>query len=507
MYKILFNKWNTIALLLLVITFSFGTYWIRQKVQQQSNDVSQSIIRGSTRGYQKFLNHYFDNYSHVLQQLDYVWQTQKKGETDIQDRLNVLLNGDSTIVAFAVIDNKQWWKIQKDSSLLPFDEMEKLLRSFNPDIQTTCVLQERYLFIGGTKSENNIYCSGLLIDLHQMHQKFIWDNIYTSVYQVIINQNQQCIYHPEIEMVGKHYTLPAFLFTRESDQHTPFDTLHITQSTYLQFPVYKKYSPMLYKGDQWLVLSVSPGFEVQDIIAEQELNMLLLFILFIITLLGILIFGIVHWKREFLLRSSAEQETLNLMLKHEKQKSDTISIKLELLRSGLNSHFMFNSLGTVKALLSKDDKIARGMLSNLSHLYRYQLRIEGEQMVTLQEELTFTQTYVDVINLRMSSSIQMNITNLPDYLENKVLPISLQLLVENCIKHNIASLNHPLLITIEVKEGRIFVINDLRPKVAIVETNGKGLKNLNTRYSLITQMECTFEQESGQFIATIPLIK
>ena len=506
MKSILFNRWNIVALVLLVAIFSFGTYWIRQKIHRQSNIVSQSLIHGSTKGYQKFLNHYFDSYSRVLEQLDHVWYTQNMEIIEIQAKLNTLLKMDSTIVAIGVLDHSQLWEIQADSLTIPLPEMGDLLHPYKQASQNTCILKERYLFVGGPMQKKSQCWRGILIDLHRLHEQFIWDNIYTSVYQVIINHQQQCIYHPEIELVGKHYPLPDYLFINGHYNLKQFDSLHVAQSTYLQLPVFKEYSCMLFRGEEWITLSVSPGFEVKDMIAEQERNMILLFLLFLTTLLGILIFGIVHWKREFLLRASTEQEHLNLLLKHEKQKSETISIKLELLRSGLNSHFMFNSLGTVKALLSKDDEIARGMLTDLSQLYRYQLRIEGEHMVTLQEELTFTQTYVDVINLRMNSSIQMEITNLPDYLDYKVLPISLQLLVENCIKHNIASETHPLVITIMVKKGHIFVENELRPKVAIVETSGKGLKNLNTRYALITQQECIFKQENNRFIATIPLI-
>lgn len=506
MKSILFNRWNMVALVLLVAIFFLGTYWIRQKMHHQSNIVSQSLIHGSTKGYQKFLNHYFDSYSRVLEQLDHVWYTENRGITEIQTKLTALVKMDSTIVAVGILDHSQLWEIQVDSLTIPLPDMGDLLQPNKQASQNTCVLKERYLFVGGPMPNKPQCRRGVLIDLKRLHEQFIRDNIYTSVYQVIINQQQQCIYHPEIELVGKPYPLPDYLFVDGDSNLKLFDSLHVAQSAYLQLPVFKEYSPMLFRGEEWVVLSVSPGFELKDMVAEQERNMILLFLLFLATLLGILIFGIVHWKREFLLRASTEQEHLNLLLKHEKQKSETISIKLELLRSGLNSHFMFNSLGTVKALLSKDDQIARGMLTDLSQLYRYQLRIEGEHMVTLQEELTFTQTYVAVINLRMNSSIQMEITNLPDYLDDKVLPISLQLLVENCIKHNIASETHPLVITIRVKDGRIIVENELRPKVTIVETSGKGLKNLNTRYALITQQECTFKQEKGRFIATMPLI-
>lgn len=506
MKSLFFNRWNMMALVLLVAIFTIGTYGIRQKMQQQSDIVSQSLIHGSTKGYQKFLDHYFQDYRRELDQLDIAWNTQKGKQPERRAPLNALLKTDSTIVAVGVLDHDQLFVTMADSLTIPLPDMRELFQSDQEASLNTSVLNERYLYVGGAMANNTQCRRGILIDLQRLHKQFIKNNVYTSIYQVIINQHQQCIYHPEIELVGKPYPLSERLFINGHFNDQLFDSLHVAPSEYLQLPVFKEYSRMLFSGEEWIVLSVSPGFEVKDMIAEQERNMIWLFALFLSVLIGIMLFGIMRWKREFLLRASTEQEHLNLLLKHEKQKSETISIKLELLRSGLNSHFMFNSLGTVKALLSKDEEVARGMLSDLSQLYRYQLRIEGEHMVTLKEELTFTQTYVDVINLRMNSAIQMELTNLPDYLDCKVLPVSLQLLVENCIKHNIASESQPLVITIKVKEGHLVVENELRPKLAIVETSGKGLKNLNTRYVLLTRQQCTFKKEKGRFIATIPLI-
>ncbi len=507
MYKILFNKRNIIALVLLVAVFSFGTYWIRTKMHQQYQLVSLSVLHGTTKGYQKFLDSYFDSYNKTLFQIDQLWSKASKDGINNQVILKTLLDMDSSIVAVGVLDQTQLFAVYDDSIQTDFPDLAQLMKEDATYNQHSCIIKQRFLFVGDIMQNHPVYGRGILVDLHRLHRKFIKDNVYTSVYQVLINQCGQCVYHPEIEMVGKKYPLPDYLFSNGSYDYHQFDTLHLDQSDYLQLSVYKEYRTMSFQGDEWVVINVSPGFEIKDMIAEQERNMVFLFVLFLGMLLGILMFGILHWKREFLLRSSAEQENLNLLLKNEKQKSETISIKLELLRSGLNSHFMFNSLGTVKALLNNEDKTARDMLKKLSQLYRYQLRIEGEIMVLLRDELSFTQTYVDVINIRMNSSIQMDSSNLDAYLNTKVLPVSLQLLVENCIKHNVASEANPLLITITIKDDRIYVINELRPKVALVETNGKGLSNLNTRYMLISQQECTFKKEDGRFIASIPLIE
>ncbi|MCG8579461.1 MAG: histidine kinase [Bacteroidales bacterium] len=501
-----FKRWHVVAMGILVVVFSFGTYGIKQKVNSRTNELSRSIIHGSTVGYQKFLNNYFDQYDRILSQVAYVYDELEIANKQKHAILDAMLQLDSSIVSIAVFKENAFWIAQ---SLELSDSIPNLAKLQHKDVNNlnAIVLAERYMFVGHSlKHQKGSWCA-LLIDLNRLHKQFIFDNIYTSIYQVVINQHQQCIYHPDIEKVGKQYMLPPFMDEHIEDENSQWDTLLVAQSDYLQLPVFKEYSRMTFQDNSWIVLNVSPGFEVKDMVAEQEGNMFLLFFLFLFMLLLIIVVSIINWKRELLLRANAEQEHLNLLLKHEKQKSDTISIKLELLRSGLNSHFMFNSLGTVKALLNKNAEAARAMLSDLSKLYRYQLTIEGEQLVTLREELNFTQKYVDVINLRSNSSIIMKIHNLDECLDYKVLPVSLQLLVENCIKHNIASELQPLTVDISMKDGQVIVENELRPKETIGEASGKGLKNLNTRYNLIAQRECTFMVRGGCFIATIPLIK
>lgn len=506
MYKILFNKRNVITMVLLLIVFSFGTYWIRNKMHHQYQLVSQSLIHGTTKGYQKFLNSYFDTYNQVFDQIDHEINSEENVENNLAI-LNTLLKMDSSIVAIGVLDDTGLLEVHRDNMEVTLPDLGALLTKKADNNQNTYIVEERYLLLRKFSDLNKEYARGVLVDLHQLHRKFIKDDVYTSVYQVLINSYQQCVYHPDIDKVGKDYPLPDYLLSQGGYDHSQFDTLRLDQSDYLQMNVYKEYQSMIFHGEEWVVINVSPGFEIKDMIADQERNMFFLFVLFLSTLLGILMYGILRWKREFLLRSSAEQENLNLLLKNEKQKSETISIKLELLRSGLNSHFMFNSLSTVQALLSGRDEAARNMLKKLSHLYRYQLRTEGEAMVPLSDELKFTQTYVDVINIRMNSSIRVEMDGLDKFLDSRVLPVSLQLLVENCLKHNIASESNPLIIKMIVKDERIVVINELRPKVALVESNGKGLMNLNTRYMLICKRECTFKKENGEFIASIPLIE
>ncbi|WP_430812876.1 MULTISPECIES: sensor histidine kinase [unclassified Carboxylicivirga] len=507
MRNVIFNRWNVVALLVLVVIFSLAAYGIRVEMQQQSNRVSQSLIQISTRGYQTFLEQYFSGYTHVLEQLAGSALGFEKRTAINKNELAEVLQSDSTIAALAVRGEGWTQTLSNDSARDAMELMQQYLQSAHPEAFNGNVLFNRYLYLSISHPTAEDVRAAICIDLLRVHQHFIEKDIYTSIYQVILNARQECIYHPERYLIGQKYEIPERLLVSGQFNQRLYDSVHLEVSDYLQLPVFKTYKAMNLAGTEVLVLSVSPGFEIKEMVAEQEQSLFILFVLFLVLLVAIMIFGMMRWKREFLLRASTEQENLNLQLKHEKQKTDAVSMKLELLRSGLNSHFMFNSLGTVRALLSEGDGLARRMLSDLSKLYRYQLRIEGERTVSLHEELTFTRIYVDVINFRMSSSLEMDCGNLSDYAQCRVLPVSLQLLVENAIKHNVSSPQQPLHIHLSVKEGYVVVINQLRPKVAFVETSGKGLKNLSARYALITQRECLFKEENGCYVARIPIIK
>lgn len=502
-----FHRWNVVALVLLVAVFSAGTFLIRHQMLLRADRVSHSLVHGSTKGYHKFLMRYFERFDLVMKQLDYSLNNHDYRLERARNDLNLLMKIDSAIVAVVVVNHDQIWSSIASYSSVAEQDLYELIKADQPNNAFTKVYLQRYLYMGGATADCAQCRYGILIDLHQMHRQFIAGDIYTSIYQVILNQHQQCIYHPDITFVGKDYPLPQNFYLNGRFNAKLLDSLHEAQSDYLQLPVFAEYSKLIIRGEEWLVLSMSPGFELKDLMADQQRVLMLLFFFFLIILIGILFFGLLRWKREFVLRAGYEKQTLHLQLKNEMQKSEMMSIKLELLRSGLNSHFMFNSLGTVKALLSRHDEKARDMLTDLSQLYRYQLKIEGEPMVSLAEELRFTQIYVDVINVRMSGAFVLEINNLDNYLECKVLPVSLQLLVENCIKHNIATDRNPLVISIRVIDNQIVVENQLRPKVTIVESSGKGLQNLTARYLILTNQTCTFRKENGRYIASIPIIK
>ena len=363
MKQLILQRWNVVALVFLIAVFSVGTFCIRQKMVLKADKMSRSLVHGSTKGYQKFLNRYFEQYSLILNRLDYVWHLNNKNPNELVKSLHALMLTDSAIVS-VVVEDGQLLETHADSlSISPID-FHLLLQPDSMNREFTKVFRERYLFMGGSMSNHSNCYRGIVIDLYHLHKQFIDSDVYTSIYQVILNQRQQCIYHPDIAMVGKQYPLSGNVLVDGHFNNRLFDSLHTIQSDYLQLPVFAEYNPLMVMGEQWIVLSVSPGFELKDMMAGQERSLLLLFFLFLLLLVGIMIFSLLRWKREFLLRASYEQKNLNLQLKQLKQDSETISIKLELLRSGLNSHFMFNSLGTVKALLSKQDQKAREMLSD-----------------------------------------------------------------------------------------------------------------------------------------------
>lgn len=475
----------------------------------KTNEAGRSITKEMACGYTKYIEQKFEKYAHMLTGVSHALGKGTVKYENVTQLLNQMMMMDSAIVSM--------WVVNTDDAFIAKaglnQDLAKGIRNVlaatdrsSPGLKSA-IVEGDYLVIYRAWPAKEALVTGLTIDLRNMHNQFVRKDLYRYMYQVILNSKLECVYHPEYRFVGKKWELPDNIYTDGRFRPEQLDKIHHSHSVYLNMPAYKEYSLISMAGEQGVIISVSPGLEIGDIFAEQEKSLFLLFILFAILLIGILVYGILNWKKEFEKRARVEQQNLGLMLKSEKQKSETISIRLELLRSGLNSHFLFNSLGTLKALLNENNAVARGFVSDLSRLYRYQLQIEGEKMVSLKDEFGFTQCFVEIINLRLGNAVQLDINNLEEFFGYRILPVSLQLLVDNCIKHNVVAADNPLVIAIWVENEMLVVENEIKPKVTWGESNGKGLANLQTRYSLLTNRDCYFNKGERKFKAMIPLLK
>ena len=185
--------------------------------------------------------------------------------------------------------------------------------------------------------------------------------------------------------------------------------------------------------------------------------------------------------------------------------ADNIRIRYEALKNQLDPHFLFNSLNTLDGLIGIDNERAHEYVQNLSQVFRY--TIGNKEIMHLSEELDFTESYALLMKIRYGNNLQIRYNIDEKYLNYYIVPVSLQLLVENAIKHNVISNRHPLVITIETtQDDTIKVLNTVQPKSGVEHGEGIGLANLTERYEILFQKDIIITK-TDIFCVEIPLIK
>ncbi len=181
--------------------------------------------------------------------------------------------------------------------------------------------------------------------------------------------------------------------------------------------------------------------------------------------------------------------------------------KYNLLRNQLNPHFLFNSLNTLSAMVyTKTPEESVDYIDKLSDFYRYVLTNEGKNLISLKEEIELINKYGDILKTRFMDGFVLNINLNEKDLNKKILFMSLQLLVENAVKHNIASKEEPLIVSIYSENDFIICSNNKIIRSDNVISTGIGLDNLNERYKIISKKEITIIEEKEKFTVKIPMI-
>jgi sensor histidine kinase YesM len=187
-------------------------------------------------------------------------------------------------------------------------------------------------------------------------------------------------------------------------------------------------------------------------------------------------------------------------------KRENVEAKLSSLKSQLSPHFLFNSLNTLRAMTTEEN--ARNYIVQLSKVYRYLLNYNEQNLVTLKDELDFARSYLFIMKERFEDALNIEIDIHDAFESKKIPPLALQILLENAIKHNIASQEDPLLIRIGTLNGSyLYVQNRLNVKNSLqVDKSGNGLRNIRDRYALLSQKQIEILHEGRFFTVKLPLI-
>ena len=184
----------------------------------------------------------------------------------------------------------------------------------------------------------------------------------------------------------------------------------------------------------------------------------------------------------------------------------TETAKFESLKNQLDPHFLFNSLNVLTSLIGENPNQAEKFTTKLSKVYRYVLEQRNKDLVPIEEELKFAKTYMELLGMRFEDAVQFNIPDAISTNELKIVPLSLQLLLENAVKHNVVSTSKPLTITIYEEDNYLIIENNVNPKEAIGKSTKVGLQNIADRYGLITQKGVKIENNNKTFKVSLPLL-
>jgi two-component system LytT family sensor kinase len=184
----------------------------------------------------------------------------------------------------------------------------------------------------------------------------------------------------------------------------------------------------------------------------------------------------------------------------------TETAKFESLKNQLDPHFLFNSLNVLTSLIGENPTQAERFTTKLSKVYRYVLEQRNKDLVPIEEELKFAKTYMELLGMRFEDAVKFNI---PDSISNdalKIVPLSLQLLLENAVKHNVVSSSKPLTINIYEEGNYLIIENNINPKEAIGRSTKVGLQNIADRYGLITDKGVKIANNNKTFKVSLPLL-
>lgn len=185
----------------------------------------------------------------------------------------------------------------------------------------------------------------------------------------------------------------------------------------------------------------------------------------------------------------------------------TIKHEFESLKSQVNPHFLFNCFNTLSSLIAEDKKAAESFLNELSKVYRYLLRSNESGLSTLENELKFIQSYYELLKMRYGNALQLEIAVNKKYDQYLLPSLSLQLLVENAVKHNVVSRHSPLVIEIFTTAGhKLLVNNNIQPKPVKAPSNKIGLENIRSKYGLLGQSGFQIINDAKGFCVVLPLV-
>jgi two-component system, LytTR family, sensor kinase len=194
------------------------------------------------------------------------------------------------------------------------------------------------------------------------------------------------------------------------------------------------------------------------------------------------------------------------LVEQERLRRQHTESQLEGLKNQVNPHFLFNSLNTLAYIIPEDPDRAVRFVQELSRVYRYILEIRDTRLIPLGKELDFLDAYIFLLKERFGDKLRIEVEIEDQFQNQQIVPLSLQMLFENAIKHNEISEAHPLRIDLQIAEGELVMRNTLRRKKQRQHSTKVGLENIRSRYAFFTDREVSVTETGDYFLVALPLL-
>lgn len=335
---------------------------------------------------------------------------------------------------------------------------------------------------------------GFDVSLPGLHSYFAGMSPAVRSYAYVLNKDGILIVHPDEMRIGR------WLANDDDKVHWSEAVRHgkilhqAAFSQYLLLPVERVYYPVNIGKEKWVVV-----VNVPDLVTQEEMDDFHGYTSMIVVL-TVLIFSILlaysqyKWRKEYDRRRQLEQETLQL--------------NLQQLKNQINPHFLFNSLNSLSALIGSEPALAKEFVLNLSKIYRYVLEKRNESLVPVQEEIAFIRHYYFLQKIRFQEHLQLEIDDSLQHEERMIPLMSLQLLIENAVKHNEITRQHPLFIRIYADGDMLVVENSYQPRKDVSgDSLGIGFDHICQIYAYCSDRKFTWRVEEGRFRCLLPLLR
>lgn len=252
--------------------------------------------------------------------------------------------------------------------------------------------------------------------------------------------------------------------------------------------------PTYFLGRLIHLVIIKDKYNISDFVATEKIKYYAF--PFIFSIAVIFFFLIIGFYEELQKRKINEQKII----------AETAVAKFTVLKNQLDPHFLFNSLNVLTSLIEENPINAQKFTTSLSKTYRYVLEQKNKDLVHIEEEFRFAKTYMWLLQMRFENSISLELPEKLQNIEGKIIPLSLQLLLENAVKHNITQEDKPLKIRVYKEDDFLCVVNNLQLKNNIKPQSGIGLVNIGKRYEILTNRRFSVEKTDNEFIAKLPIL-